>query len=572
MNIKFPYGLSNLEQIATENYVFVDKTPFIELLEQDAARLVSFLRPRRMGKSLFVSVLEYYYDIKEKDKFNKIFGNYYIGRKPTRLANAYYVLKMDFSGIDTQTYESSFQGFLKKIKAAFEKFMTKYPFFDEKTKEKIFAETSPVTCASLFFLNAEIAKLKIYLIIDEYDHCTNEILLRDLAEFKNSVSKDGYVRKFYEIVKTATQSGVVDRFFITGVSPITLDSFTSGFNIVTHLTKSNRFHDMMGFSETEVQGLLEPVLEEKSRLEEIMGDLRKYYNGYKFHTEVPNTLYNSDMVLYFLNEFQHSQKYPKQILDPNIMPDYGKIKKMFEVANLKGNLEVLEKILKDKEISCPQIFQFNFEKNFGRTEFVNFLYYMGNLTLKGENEAGVPVFKIPNFVIAELYWEYYANVLQERAEMPYEADRVQPAVTELALGNEKPFFDLVQNALEILSNRDFQKFDEKYVKMLIIAYAMQGAVFHIISERETSEGGYVDIEMYIRPNNSKKHIQYVFEVKYLAKGASKKIKELQAEAEKQLRKYLETDEILQNKEQLRAFTIVVVKDKLFMKRLDWLIK
>ncbi len=565
-NIKFPYGLSNLEQIATNGYVFVDKTPFIELLENE--RQVSFLRPRRIGKSLFVSVLEYYYDLKHRNKFDQVFGNYYIGKNPTALANSYHVLKMDFSGIDTPTYEKSFEGFLKRIKFALSEFMSKYPILDVRTKENILNETSPATCIGMFFSSLKSSPAKIYLIIDEYDHFTNEILIRDLSEFKHSVSQDGYVRKFYEVVKMATQSGLVDRFFITGVSPITLDSFTSGFNIVTHLTKSERFHDMMGFTETEVEELLLLVLEEKSRLPQIMDDLRKQYNGYKFHPEINHTIYNSDMVLYFLSDFKHSQKYPKQILDPNIMPDYGKLKKMFEVANWQDNLEVLEKILKEKEISCPQIYQFNFEKTFGRTEFVNLLYYMGNLTLKGEDELGMPVFKIPNAVIAELYWEYYAHILQERAELPYEEDRVMPTIMDLARGNEKPFFELVQKNLEILSNRDFRKFDEKYVKMLIIAYAMQGGIFYIISERETSVGGYADIEMYIRPNNYKTHAEYVFEVKYLKKEEENLLEKMQLEAETQLRKYLETDEILRNKPKIRAFTIVVVKDQVHLKKVS----
>ncbi len=567
-NIRFPYGLSNLEKVADENLVFIDKTPFLPVLESTTSYAV-FLRPRRIGKSLFVSILEYYYDILRKNKFDKIFGNYYIGKNPTPLANAYRVLKFDFSGIDTGTNESSFSGFITNIQNSLINFLKANGFYNESIESRLFVQNNPAELMNTFFaIYKGLTNDKIYLIIDEYDHFTNEILIRDLDEFKASVSSNGYIRKFYEAVKIATQAGIVDRFFITGVSPITLDSVTSGFNIVTHLTNEYDFHDMMGFTEAEVQSLVEMILENKNRLPQIMNDLKLHYNGYKFNKNKDHTIYNSDMVLFFLEKFKNTQKYPDLMLDPNIMPDYGKLKKMFEMANWQDNIEVLETILKENEIECSLIYQFNFEKGFRRTEFVNFLYYLGNLTLKGVNEFDGTVFKIPNLVIAELYWEYYANVLQKRADLDYEEDKVRPAVFALARGNEKPFFELVERNLEILSNRDFQRFDEKYIKLLIIAYAMQGNVFFIRSEREVGGNvGYVDIEFLIRPNNPTIHPQYVFEVKYLKKEDENLLQITQTAAEKQLRNYLEKDEILQGLAKLKAFTVVVVKSKVYMKEI-----
>jgi hypothetical protein len=568
--IHFPYGISNLEVVATENYVFIDKTPFIQTLEIDSkVKYAVFLRPRRIGKSLFVSVLEYYYDMLRKDKFDKIFGNYYIGKNPTPLANTYRVLKLDFSGIDTGTNESSFSGFVTNIQNSLINFLKANGFYHESIESKLFAQSNPAELMNTFFgIYKGLTNDKIYLIIDEYDHFTNEILIRDLGEFKASVSSNGYVRKFYEAVKIATQAGIVDRFFITGVSPITLDSVTSGFNIVTHLTNKADFHDMMGFMEDEVQSLVEMILEDKSRLPQIMNDLKLNYNGYKFHPAKEHTIYNSDMVLFFLEEFKSTQEYPRLMLDPNIMPDYGKLKKMFQMANWEDNIDVLETILKEQEITCSLIYQFNFEKGFRRTEFVNFLYYLGNLTIKGENEVSMPIFKIPNLVIGELYWEYYANVLQERAKLPYEEDKVRPAVLAMALGNEKPFFELVERNLEVLSNRDYLKFDEKYIKLLLISYTMQGSIFYVRSEREIGGNvGYVDVEFLVKPNNPKSHAQYVFEVKYLKKEDENLLEIAQAAAEKQLRNYLEKDEILQGLTKLKAFTVVVVKSKVYMKEI-----
>ncbi len=325
---------------------------------------------------------------------------------------------------------------------------------------------------------------------------------------------------------------------------------------------------MMGFTEAEVQALVELVLVDKSRLPQIMSDLRTHYNGYKFNPKQASTIYNSDMVLYFLQQFQRGQAYPTEMLDPNIMPDYGKLKRMFEVANWEDNIDVLETVLQKHEIEANLIYQFNFEKGFKRTEFINFLYYLGNLTIKKISDVGVPIFKIPNLVIEELYWEYYAEVLQQRAALPYEEDKVRPAVFDLARGQEKPFFALIERNLETLSSRDFRNFDEKYVKMLIVAYAMQGDVFFIRSEREVGGGlGYVDIEFLVKPNNPQPHPQYVFELKYLKKEEESRLASTQATAEKQLRLYLAKDEILQNLAQLRAFVVVVVKTKVYLREL-----
>ena len=566
-SIKFPYGISNFEQLTTENYVFVDKTPFVELLEAEE-RYSVFLRPRRMGKSLLVSILEYYYDILEKDKFEKLFSKYYIGQNPTPKANAYRVLKFDFSGIDSRTEAETHSFFLDKIRMGMHSFMHRYNLLDDAGRELVLTGSSPGQVMSRFFESLNLWKektgdeLPIFLLIDEYDHFTNEILIRDLTEFQSSVSQDGYVRKFYETIKIATQQGFVDRFFITGVSPITLDGLTSGFNIVKHLTGKEEFHDMMGFSEPEVEDLLDSVLEDKSRLPVIMQDLKLWYNGYRFNAVTAGTVYNSDMVLYFLDNFKRNQKYPQQMLDPNIMPDYGKIKALFKVANYIENTEVLEAVLKNGEISSKLIYQFSFSQPFDKIAFVNLLYYMGNLTLKGMNEYGMPLFVIPNYVIKDLFWQYYAFVLQEKADLIYDASKVRDAMLSTAAGDIGPFLLLVQKLLQVYSNRDFQRFDEKYVKGIIMAYAFQAEFYMVRSEREVTNDGYLDIELLQHPANQGRPHQYVIELKYLKQGEADKLESTMLAAKTQLQGYLAVDETLQNLPRLKAIAIVVVKDVL----------
>jgi hypothetical protein len=566
--VKFPYGISNLEQLIKNEYVFVDKTKYVEQLETEE-RFSIFLRPRRMGKSLFVSILEYYYDILEKDKFESIFSKLYIGQHPTPGANAFRVLKMDFSGIDTQTEEATYKYFLSRIRSILMNFIRRYNLLDSPLLQKIELSTSPGEMMSNFFTSLKTWKdevednIPIYIIIDEYDHFTNEILIRDLNEFKRSVSQDGYIRKFYEAIKIATQQGFVDRFFITGVSPVTMDSLTSGFNIGKHLSSSKKFHDVMGFREDEVRELLNLVLLDKSREEQIMSDLKNWYNGYCFNKELNHTVYNSDMVLYFLDEFKHEQQYPQQMLDPNIMPDYSKIKKLFQVANFNENLSVLDEILKNGYLSTELIFQFSFDKPFDRIAFVNLLYYLGNLTLAGTNKYGMPLFVIPNYVIKELFWQYYAYLLQEKADLTSDAYEIRKAMYDTADGNIETLLMLVQKLLEILSNRDFQKFEEKYIKMVIQAYVFQAKYYYVRSEREITNDGYLDLELLKHPDTNAEPHQYALEIKYLKQSDEDKLQSTMLAAKNQLQYYLEKDAELQSLKNLKAIAIVVVKDKVY---------
>ena len=230
---KLPYGISDYERIVENDYYYVDKTKYIEKLENLAEPYIMFLRPRKFGKTLFTSVLENYYDVKKKDKFNKLFGETYIGKNPTKLKSSYYILRFNFSGIDTDKEETTIQGFKDKVIASINVFIKKYNL-DFYVNENDTAEGILDNLFKAFYIQKN--NEKIYVIIDEYDHFANELLGFHTDHFKNLVSKNGKVRKWYEILKEGTES-VVDRIFITGVAPITLDSMTSGFNISSDLTR-----------------------------------------------------------------------------------------------------------------------------------------------------------------------------------------------------------------------------------------------------------------------------------------------------------------------------------------------
>jgi hypothetical protein len=252
------------------------------------------------------------------------------------------------------------------------------------------------------------------------------------------------------------------------------------------------------------------------------------------------------------------------MLDPNIMPDYGKLKKMFEVANWQENIKVLETILNQGAIAGELIYQFHFDKILTENDFINFLYYLGNLTIEAQNEVGEIIFRIPNRVIEELYWRYYAYLLQSLNDLPREEDNVRKAVAQLAKGNREPFFERLEELLKVLSNRDYRKFDEKYIKMLIMAYAIQGKYFFVQSEREVKGGGYLDLELYIRPNNPSRHHQFALEIKYLKKEDEAQKENAMQAAKAQLLQYYQNDALLQSKTQLHLLAVVVVKDSVYL--------
>ncbi|NJO00950.1 MAG: AAA family ATPase, partial [Bacteroidia bacterium] len=541
------------------------KTQFIELLERWGDDLISFLRPRRIGKSLFVSILEYYYGKEHQDKFQELFGQYYIGQNPTPLANSFAVLKMDFSGIDTRTEQSAYKGFLGKIQSYVGTFNSKYHCFDKDTLDVIQSQESPeLTMVKFFeFYQGD----PIYFILDEYDHFTNEILIQDLQQFKKAVTKNGYVRKFYEAVKEATHKGIVNRIFITGVSPVTLDSLTSGFNIITHLTQELAFHDMMGFTEAEVAQIVELILDDKSQKEALMQDLRSWYDGYRFHPNSQSQIYNSDMVLYFCRHFQRYQTHPRQMLDPNIAPDYGKLKKMFEIQDPAGNYALLEKMIYEQKIHYELIFQFSFDKEFNDNQFVSFLFYMGYLTISGER-LGLIEFVVPNRVIQALYWEYFAWLLNRRENLPYNEGRIQQIVAEMTVGHLTPFLEMVTEVLNTLSKRDYRNFDEKYIKVIIISFAAQAGIYDIRSEVETS-AGYIDI-LFLAPPTKKIEQAYIFELKYIKKSeaSEEKIRKEQEKARNQLRRYVQAEPGLRHNPKLLAYSLVYVKGEFLVERVE----
>ena len=555
---KLPYGISNYEELMKENYYYVDKTMYIEKLENLPEKRILFLRPRKFGKTLFTSTLENYYDLKKENEFEELFGNTYIGKNPTKLKNTYHILKFNFSGIDTSNEEATMKGFKNEVASSIQVFVEKYRmnFFVNMEEE---AEGILDNLIKAFSIQK--AGEKIYVIVDEYDHFANELLGFHTDQFKNLVSKNGKVRKWYEILKKGTES-VVDRIFITGVAPITLDSLTSGFNISSDKTQSASFNEMMGFTNKELDTMLEELGINEQEKKSLIPIMKENYDGYKFSIEATEKLYNSNMCLYFLNRYLERREIPNQLIDMNIASDYSKLGKMLDLCQGEEREKIIEKTVAGEGIIGEITEKFNPAMEFTEKDLISMLFYLGYLTIEDE-VAGYAKLNIPNRVMKEIYTDYFLQVLRENTPISVEQNYSEIA-TEIALeGKIDKLVSLAQKYLENLSNRDYVKFDEKYIKLIFYCIAMNLKIFRLKSEMEVQRK-YPDI-LLIPKNQTKGYQGIMIEFKYLKKEQAEKLQEKQEEARKQIKEYAELEEI-KDIPDLNCYTIVAVNDKLYVQK------
>ena len=556
---KLPYGISNYEELIQDNYYYVDKTEYIEKLENLAEKRIMFLRPRKFGKTLFTSVLENYYDIKKKEKFEELFKETYIGKKPTKLRNSYNILKFNFSGIDTTNEETTMRGFKEKVTISIGGFVKKYGLDFNINPE----QTTEGLLSSLIEAFKYQRKEKMYVIIDEYDHFANELLGFNTNQFKNLVSKNGKVRKWYEILKEGTES-VIDRIFITGVAPITLDSLTSGFNICSDKTQDRSLNEMIGFTEKELKEIMEEQKIEKEKQEEILPIMKENYDGYRFSLYGKEKIYNSNMTLYFLNDYIRLGRMPERLIDMNIASDYSKLGKMLDLCKGEEREKVIEKTVAGEGIVSEITEKFNPAIEFTEKDLISMLYYLGYLTIAGE-EFEKPELKIPNKIMKEIYSSYFLEILKQETELQINESEYNEILREIAIeGKIDKIVELVEKYLKNLSNRDFVKFNEKYVKLIFYCIAMNLKIFRLKSEMEVQRK-YPDI-LLIPKNKEKGYKGVMIEFKYLKKEEENRLEEKQKEAREQIKEYMDFEEIKEI-ENLNSYTVVAVNDKIYVEKI-----
>lgn len=560
MNLKMPYGISNYEKIVNDGYYYVDKTMYIEKLENLPETNIMFLRPRKFGKTLFTSVLENYYDKNKKDSFEKLYGNTYIGKNTTKLKNSYCILRFNFSGIDTSTEEATIRGFKKEVASSIEVFINRYNLEFHVNKEDE-AENILDNLFKSFYIQKP--QDKIYVIIDEYDHFANELLGFNPEQFRGLVSKNGKVRKWYEILKKGTET-VVDRIFITGVAPITLDSLTSGFNIGTDITQDEEFNEMIGFTEEELKEILKNKEISLKEQEKIIPIMKENYDGYKFCLKAKNQIYNSNMCLYFLSRYIRLGEIPDKLIDTNIASDYSKIGKMLDLCKGENRLEILRKTVQGEPIVNTIVEKFNPAIEFTENDMISMLYYLGYLTISGEL-VGIPELTIPNKVMKEIYADYFMQMMDKEAEFRIDNNANQEILIQLAKeGRIDKIVEILKIYLNNLSNRDLIKFDEKYIKLIFYCIAMNIKAYSTKSEMEVNRN-YPDILLVPR-DNSKGYKAVMVEFKYIKKGEVAKLEDKQKEAKEQIERYSSFEDI-KDIQGLRKYTIVVATNDIYVEEI-----
>lgn len=559
-----PYGMMNFAVIRRDDYYYVDKTSFIPLIER-SDRFFFFIRPRRFGKSLTLNMLQHYYDVNAKYKFDALFGDLYIGKHPTKDRNSYLVLKLNFSLVSAELHNYR-KGLDDHCSIVFDYFCDVYAdYLPEGIKEKMQAKDGAVNQLEYLYMECAKVNRKIYLFIDEYDHFTNTILsdADSLNRYTDETHKTGYLRAFFNTVKSGTDSSI-ERCFITGVSPVTMDDLTSGFNIGTNYSLSSEFNEMMGFTEDEVRQMLayySTTCHFNHSIDEIIEIMKPWYDNYCFAPESydTTTMYNSNMVLYFVKNYVLYGKVPRDMIEDNIRIDYEKLRMLIRKdKEFSHDASIIQTLVSQGYIAGELKRGFPAVSIVDPDNFISLLYYFGMLTVSGTHE-GKTKLTIPNQVVREQLYTYLLNTYNE-ADLNFSNYERSELSSALAYRGEwLVYFDYIADCLKrYASQRDKQK-GEFFVHGFTLAMTAQNRFYRPISEQDT-QAGYVDIFLCplldIFPDMVH---SYIIELKYAKyKDPESRVEELRREAVEQANRYADTDTVKRAVGTTRLHKIVVV--------------
>lgn len=492
-----PYGMMNFKDIRLDNYYYVDKTSYIPLIER-SNRFFFFIRPRRFGKSLTLNMLQHYYDVRTKDLFDALYGDLYIGKHPTPERNSYLVLYLNFSGISGGLHDYR-EGLDAHCQTCFDYFCNVYAeYLPQGIRERLDEKNGAVEQLDYLYHECERAGQNIYLFIDEYDHFTNAILsdAGSLNRYTEETHKEGYLRAFFNKVKAGTYSSI-KRCFITGVSPVTMDDLTSGFNIGTNYSLSPEFNEMMGFNESEVRQMLEYYSTNSPfnhTVDQLIAIMKPWYDNYCFAEECYGqaTMYNSNMVLYFVMNYILYGKQPRNMIESNIRIDYEKLRMLIRKdKEFAHDASIIQTLVSQGYITGELKEGFPAANIVDSDNFVSLLYYFGMLTISGMHK-GKTKLTIPNQVVQEQLYTYLLNTYNE-ADLSFSNHEKDELASALAYdGAWKSYFDYIAECLKrYASQRDKQK-GESFVHGFTLAMTAQNRFYRPISEADT-QAGYVDI-------------------------------------------------------------------------------
>nr|VFK32123.1 MAG: Predicted AAA-ATPase [Candidatus Kentron sp. MB]VFK35083.1 MAG: Predicted AAA-ATPase [Candidatus Kentron sp. MB]VFK76214.1 MAG: Predicted AAA-ATPase [Candidatus Kentron sp. MB] len=506
--MKLPYGISDFDTLIMEGYHYIDRTDHIPLLETTGKQLL-FLRPRRFGKSLLLSMLENYYDINKADRFETLFGGLAIGQAPTEERNRYLVMKWDFSGVgaagNTEEITGNLYDYLNLRISAF------LDYYREILPEHTIQINPRNAIASFQSLLTLVQKSghSLYLLIDEYDNFANELMMGhqnpDEDRYRALLSGEGVMKTLFKTVKMAAGSGGIGRVFLTGVSPVAMSDLTSAYNVARNIYLDARFNELCGFREAEIVEMTAAIAREcylpEERALDAVAMMRTFYNGYRFSRRTKQHVYNPTLALYFLEEFQRECAYPDRVLDSNLAMDRGK---MHYIARLPQGRELIFGALTETE----PVTIFELADRFGVEDMLHapkdasfvasLLYYFGILTQGGVSPFGELILRIPNLVIRKLYAEQIREMLLPEGR---ELDRARRAAQALyQRGDMQPLCAFVeQNYFKVFSNRDYRWSNELTIKTAFLTLLFNDTLYIMESEAEI-ERAHTDLTMIVRPD------------------------------------------------------------------------
>jgi hypothetical protein len=495
--MKLPYGEADFYSLITKGYVYVDRTDRIRRLEELGEALL-FLRPRRFGKSLWLRTLSCYYDLRYRDEHDLLFGGLAAGAEPTELAHRYFVLEWDFSVIAPELSAHGL-GFVinsyvnQQIRGFLSDYREHLP--SPGPGEALSLTMGDVAVDNLEGLLALIRQTpyRLCLLVDEYDNFANEVMMADPEAYRGLVRADGPLRALMKWVKQAKKGRGLERLYFTGVSPIVMADVTSGMNILKDVSQRPQLDDLCGFREEEIRDLLVRLAAEQPSagrwtVDEALGMMHTWYNGYRFAPEADGKVYNPTLVLYFLDWLQSYRGYPPQMLDANLSMDESKL--TYLAREIPGQQAVMDVLQKDEPIEVDRIVdRFSLEEmvtseGHHRTYLGSFLYYFGMLTLKGNWTSGGKLeLTPPNLVTRKLYIDHVRRLLLVGEKDPDTPEDVPHAL--MTKGDVKPLAAYVeQQVFRRFSNLDYRWMNELAVKTAFLALLFKDRSYVIFSEPE----------------------------------------------------------------------------------------
>jgi hypothetical protein len=522
---KIPYGISNFAKLSRENLYYIDKTAFIPIIE-DESDFLYFLRPRRFGKSLTIAMLEQYYDINCTNTFESVFKDTYILDNPTPKKNSYHIMRFDFSAVDITDYERSFRN---HISITLEFFLINYKIdlnlnFD-----------NPIDCLEKILKYFQSTDKQLYILIDEYDNFVTKLLIDDMEKYKNIVtSKSAIYKEFFSMLKVGTTMSI-DKIFITGVSPLALYDVTSGSNIGKNISLNEKYNDLVGVTKKELLEMIDyyNLHDKKERIIEICN---KWYNSYVFSEEIDYTIYNSDMILYYIDCLIRNNREPKDLIDTNVRTDYSKLKYLiYSNKKLNGNFQMLNNLIEGKDVIVN-----NIKDNFSAFELTNadnfksFMFSLGFITMRKYRVA--LKLSIPNETIKKLLAEFIHYAYRDFDDYSMKVDLVNEYLMNLGYDKDlKVFYYLNEVLKESSSVRDYID-GENFIKAYLISYLSLNNFYMLQSEKEINKG-FADLVL--EPVKHEVPFGVILEIKYIKKNefSDKLLQEKITQAKAQLKQY-----------------------------------